>query len=74
MTNEQIAIELVKAWCIQPSTASQCFKFDEVMENYKKALEELNKCEQISLKDEHTDYSAADLNNLFTTGVKEGRI
>lgn len=41
MKNEEIAIELVKAWSMQPSTAQKCFVFDEIFENYKKALAQL---------------------------------
>lgn len=41
MTNEEIALELVKAWCMQPSTAAHCFKMWEVLNSYKEALEKL---------------------------------
>lgn len=41
--NELIAIELVKAWCLQPTTANNTWNFDMVIENYKTALNELNK-------------------------------
>ena len=41
MEKEEIAIELVKAWSMQPSTAQKCFTFSDVIENYKKALAQL---------------------------------
>ena len=41
MTNEEIALELVKAWCMQPSTAANCFKMWEVLNSYEEALEKL---------------------------------
>ena len=41
MTNEEIALELVKAWCMQPSTAAHCFKMWEVLNSYEEALEKL---------------------------------
>ena len=46
MTKEEIAIELTKAWSMQPSTAVRCWEFDKVMENYKTALEELSEVEE----------------------------
>lgn len=52
MKNEEIAIELVKAWSMQPSTAQKCFVFDEIFENYKKALKHLNEEENKKIKKE----------------------
>lgn len=51
MTNEFIAIELVKAWCMQPSTSCSCFTMNEVLKNYEKALkkvEEIRKDESVN--------------------------
>ena len=44
-TNELIAIELVKAWCLQPTTAGNTWDFGMVMGKYKHALKELDKME-----------------------------
>lgn len=41
MTNEFIALELVKAWCMQPTTATRCWKMYEVLNSYEEALEKL---------------------------------
>ena len=43
MTNDFIALELVKAWCMQPSTASNCFTFQQVLDNYRDAVTELDR-------------------------------
>lgn len=43
MTSDFIALELVKAWCMQPSTASHCFTFQQVLDNYRDAVTELDR-------------------------------
>lgn len=51
MTNDFIALELVKAWCMQPSTAASCFRMDDVLDNYEKALKKLEEIRKGGLED-----------------------
>lgn len=53
MTKEELAVKIVKAWSMQPSTAVKCWDFGVVMDNYKKAVDELNKIEEANYKEEY---------------------
>jgi hypothetical protein len=70
--NELIAIELVKAWSLQPTTATQCFKFEYIMENYKKALKDLDEMDSKKKKDDSSIKLISDavsyMNNVSELG------
>lgn len=51
MSREELALELVKAWCMQPSTAVRGYCFRDVLENYEIALERMNKIEITELQE-----------------------
>lgn len=50
-TNELIAIELVKAWCLQPTTHGGTWKFDEVLKSYDDAINHLTEIDDKSNKE-----------------------